>query len=126
MTAVGQDHHKTPLVEIVVRGGTLLVKPVGPSIGQREAPIIEEEVKPFMIRLGSDLDNLVLDLTTVTFMSSMGLGMNRKAFLSVTRIRHVAHVCASSARPQTHTYPCTCTCTCAGARLPPEIGRAHV
>ena len=75
MTAVGQDHHKTPLVEIVVRGGTLLVKPVGPSIGQREAPIIEEEVKPFMVRLGSDLDNLVLDLTSVTFMSSMGLGM---------------------------------------------------
>ena len=75
MTVAGQDHHKTPLVEITSRGGTLLVKPVGPSIGQREAPIIEAEVKPFLTRIGNDLDNLVLDLSTVNFMSSMGLGM---------------------------------------------------
>ncbi|MCH2161912.1 MAG: STAS domain-containing protein [Phycisphaerales bacterium] len=75
MTVAGQDHHKTPLVEIIVRDGTLLVKPAGPSIGQREAPIIEQEVKPFMDRMGGDLKHLVLDLTTVTFMSSMGLGM---------------------------------------------------
>ena len=75
MTPVGQHHHQTQLVEITRRGGTLLVKPAGPSIGQREAPIIQNEVKPFLESIGADLDHLVLDLSGVTFMSSMGLGM---------------------------------------------------
>lgn len=75
MSVANTEHHKTPLVEVTFRNGTLLVKPVGPSIGQREAPIIQDEIKPYIDRAGKDLKHLVLDMSTVTFMSSMGLGM---------------------------------------------------
>ena len=75
MAAVGNEHHKTPLVEVTRRDGILLIKPAGPSIGQREAPIIQDEVQPFIDRMGKDLKHLVLDLSSTTFMSSMGLGM---------------------------------------------------
>ena len=68
-------NHKTPLVELTYRDGVLLIKPEGPSIGQREAPIIQEEAKAFLEEAGKDLKHLVLDMSTVTFMSSMGLGM---------------------------------------------------
>lgn len=69
------DQHSSSLVTITRSGGTLLVKPTGPSVGQREAPIIQEEVKPYVESMGKDLDHLVLDMSTTTFMSSMGLGM---------------------------------------------------
>lgn len=69
------DQHSSSLVSITRQGGTLLVKPVGPSIGQREAPIIQEEVKPYLDAMGKDLKYLVMDMSTTTFMSSMGLGM---------------------------------------------------
>ena len=63
------DQHSSSLVSITRQGGTLLVKPVGPSIGQREAPIIQEEVKPYLDAMGKDLKYLVLDMSTTTFMS---------------------------------------------------------
>ena len=69
------DKHATSLVEITRRNGILLIKPVGPSIGQREAPLIQKEVEPYFKELGSDLKHLVLDMSSTTFMSSMGLGM---------------------------------------------------
>ncbi len=69
------NHHTTSLVEITRRDGVLLVKPAGPSIGQREAPIIQDEVMPYLEEMGKSLDHLVVDLSSVTFMSSMGLGM---------------------------------------------------
>ena len=75
MTPPLPDHHATSLVEITRQGGILLVKPAGPSIGQREAPIIQEAVTPYVDEMGKGLDHLVMDLSTVTFMSSMGLGM---------------------------------------------------
>ena len=69
------DQHSSSLVTITRSGGTLLIKPTGPSVGQREAPIIQEEVKPYVEAMGKDLEHLVLDMSTTTFMSSMGLGM---------------------------------------------------
>ena len=75
MTPPLADHHVTSLVEITRRGGILLVKPTGPSVGQREAPIIQDEVKPYFDEMGKGLDHLVLDMSSTTFMSSMGLGM---------------------------------------------------
>lgn len=53
----------------------LTVKPVGPNIGQRETPIITEEVVPAIKEAGKGLGVLLLDLRDVTFMASMGLGM---------------------------------------------------
>ena len=69
------DQHSSSLVTITRSGGALLIKPTGPSVGQREAPIIQEEVKPYVEAMGKDLEHLVLDMSTTTFMSSMGLGM---------------------------------------------------
>jgi anti-anti-sigma factor len=52
-----------------------MVHPAGPQIGQRESPIINEEVKPFIKKAGKSMKFLVVDASSVTFMSSMGLGM---------------------------------------------------
>jgi anti-anti-sigma factor len=66
---------KTPLVEIQWTSPILMVRPAGPQIGQRESPILNEEVAPFLRQAGKSLKVMVLDLSDVTFMSSMGLGV---------------------------------------------------
>jgi anti-anti-sigma factor len=66
---------KTALVEVQWSSPFLTVRPAGPQIGQRESPIITDEVMPFFRQAGKTLKVLVLDLSDVTFMSSMGLGM---------------------------------------------------
>ena len=43
-------------------------------MGQREAPIIDTDVKGLFELAGDNLKGLVIDLSDVTFMSSMGLG----------------------------------------------------
>lgn len=43
-----------------------------PAVGQREAPIVEEELKT---AAGSANNRLVLDMSAVTVLGSMGLGM---------------------------------------------------
>lgn len=48
---------------------------VGPSIGQREVPIITDLVSAAIADKGAGLEFLVLDLSQVTFMNSMALGM---------------------------------------------------
>jgi anti-anti-sigma factor len=57
--------------------GAVRVKLVGPSIGQREAPIITDIVVPVLTEAARSPGWrwLVLDLSAVTFMNSMGLGM---------------------------------------------------
>ncbi|MSR17720.1 MAG: anti-sigma factor antagonist [Phycisphaerales bacterium] len=76
MTAPAAPTKKsTPLVEIFWDGVIIRVQPAGPNIGQREAPIITQDVEPFIRQAGKDLKFFVLDLTSVQFMSSMGLGM---------------------------------------------------
>lgn len=69
------NHKKTPLVDVKWAEPFLTIRPAGPQIGQRESPIITDEVTPFLKVAGKSLKVLVLDLTDVTFMSSMGLGM---------------------------------------------------
>lgn len=66
-TFVTQTYHNT----------TLTVKLTGPTVGNREAPIITEEVQASIDQLGKDhwLKHLVLDLSEVSFMSSVGLGL---------------------------------------------------
>jgi anti-anti-sigma factor len=48
---------------------------IGPSIGQREVPIITDMVVPAIEQQGKSLKFLVLDLSQITFVNSMGLGM---------------------------------------------------
>lgn len=65
---------KTPLIEIFWNGSILHLRPVGPNVGQREAPEIHDAVNPYFKELGKAIRAMVLDLTDVHFMSSMGLG----------------------------------------------------
>ncbi len=65
----------TPLVEIDWNGTVLILRLAGPNIGQRESPIITEEFAPYFKKHGKGIKHMVLDMTTVNFMSSMGLGM---------------------------------------------------
>jgi anti-anti-sigma factor len=56
-------------------GGMLTVRPVGPVVSQREAPIVAEEVRNVIRRNEALLKCLVIDLSQVTMLGSMGLGM---------------------------------------------------
>ena len=51
------------------------MKFVGPQVGQRESPIISQEVEPYFKEAGKGLKHFIIDLQNVTFMSSMGLGV---------------------------------------------------
>lgn len=65
---------KTHYVEMIWDGTVLIVRPVGPNIGQREAPIMSGDIDPQMKSLGKDMKFMVLDLSGVQFMSSLGIG----------------------------------------------------
>ena len=67
------NRKKTPLVEVAWDRPVVVIKPAGPNIGQRETPIIQEDIGPYL-RLKT-IKYLVLDLSSVSFMSSMGLSM---------------------------------------------------
>jgi anti-anti-sigma factor len=56
------------------KDGVLMVKFVGPSIGQREVPIITEMVAGALSQ-HTVIRWLALDLSDITFINSMGLGM---------------------------------------------------
>ena len=60
---------------ITFEDGILTIKPVGPSVGQREAPIITEDATQQIDGLSNELRALVIDLSDVAMVTSMGLGM---------------------------------------------------
>jgi len=74
MTTESENRVENPILKAQLTGGILTIKPVGPNVGQREAPIIDNDVKPLFAKAGAGLKAVVLDLHDVTFMSSMGLG----------------------------------------------------
>ena len=55
--------------------GTLFIRLIGPSIGAREAPIVQAMTGPAIDDFGSTLKNVILDLTAITYMNSAALGM---------------------------------------------------
>jgi anti-anti-sigma factor len=63
--------------EVTRQSGVLRARLIGPSIGQREAPIITDIVLQAMTEAAAagGWSWLVLDLSSITFMNSMGLGM---------------------------------------------------
>jgi len=90
MTAA--DQTTSLFASIAHTAGRLLVRLTGPAIGQREVPIITEIVAPAIekaatgtpvmstagggsIALGGGLQWVVLDMSQVTFLNSMALGM---------------------------------------------------
>ena len=62
-------------VRLATTGGTLTATMVGPSIRERDASIIGAEVTSAIKAASPGLRWLVLDMTAVEFMPSMGLGM---------------------------------------------------
>ena len=68
---------KSTFAHQVFENSTLTVKLSGPTVGNREAPIISEEVLGSIDALGKGrwLKNVVVDLSDVSFMSSVGLGL---------------------------------------------------
>lgn len=68
---------KSTFVHCFTRRGHLIAQVLSPSVGQREVPIIAAEVGDAMQALGDYAKgrNFVLDLSRVTALSSMGLGM---------------------------------------------------
>jgi anti-anti-sigma factor len=74
VSTASQDQVDNPILSAELQGSVVLLKPKGPNVGQREAPIIDNDVKPLLAKAGDGLKGLILDLHDVTFMSSMGLG----------------------------------------------------
>ena len=74
MSIDSDNRVENPILKAELNGTILTVRPAGPNVGQREAPIIDNDVKPLLAKAGAGLKGLVLDLHDVTFMSSMGLG----------------------------------------------------
>ena len=74
MAGSSDNQISNPIVHAELSAFVLRIKPAGPNVGQREAPIIDKDVKPLLAAAGEHLKGLVLDLSDVTFMSSMGLG----------------------------------------------------
>jgi anti-sigma B factor antagonist len=62
-------------VRIEQHHGVLTAQPIGPAIAEREATIIDAEIAEAMSQVGDGLAAVVLDLSRVTFISSMGLSM---------------------------------------------------
>jgi len=58
-----------------VKGGVVVIRPHGPTLGQREAAILNAEMRPVVDNLGLRLRALVIDLTDVQMMASFGLGV---------------------------------------------------
>ncbi len=58
-----------------VKGGVLVIRPNGPNLGQREAAILNGEVRPMIDGLGKRLRSLVIDFSDVQAMASFGLGV---------------------------------------------------
>ncbi len=62
-------------VQLDERSGVLRARVVVPNIGQREATVIQDALADALDQASSSLRCLMLDLSSVSFMNSMGLGM---------------------------------------------------
>jgi anti-anti-sigma factor len=62
-------------VSITSRAGALVAQPVGPALAEREASIVDSEVMAALQSAKPAPTALVLDLSRLTFISSLGLSM---------------------------------------------------
>jgi len=90
---IGRSGRGQPQILLIeFRNGVLTVRFVGPSLGQREAPIASGELTEALQRHRSRITKLVLDLSHVQTMASLGLGLCIDA--RNTAISHGAEVVA--------------------------------
>ncbi len=66
---------KTQFVTISGNNGVVFVTPAGPTIGERESNIIRDDVSHALEPLTGAISHLVLDMSMIDFMSSVGIGM---------------------------------------------------
>lgn len=71
----GQDNDAPQFVFFSASDDVLTARLNGPSIGEREVPIINTEINDILRTFGPRIQRLVLDLSDVRVMSSMALGM---------------------------------------------------
>ena len=62
-------------VSISWKPSGMVARVIAPSIGQREAPIVETEILDALNEASKSIKWLVIDLSAVSVLSSMGLGM---------------------------------------------------
>ena len=62
-------------VSLTVNEGVLTARPTGPTLGQREAPIVAEDINAAIDAVAARLRLFVLDLSDIQMMPSFGLGM---------------------------------------------------
>ena len=74
------------LVEMTSGDGVLKATMATPAIGSQEASEIDRTIIAGIKRLGESMRFLVLDLTGVTFMNSMGLGMIIPGLMAERRV----------------------------------------
>jgi anti-anti-sigma factor len=67
--------HNSPAANVEMRGGSLTVVVTASQVGSAEAPKIQAVALPAMERMGKSLRVFVLDVSAVTYMNSMGLGV---------------------------------------------------
>ena len=67
--------HRAQYVSISRTPTAVIARVVTPAIGQREAPIVETEILDALVDSPSSSKWLVMDLSAVSVLSSMGLGM---------------------------------------------------
>jgi anti-anti-sigma factor len=66
---------KTPFARIAFKDGILNVRPAGPQLGEREATVLCRELNDALDAVGRRLRILLLDLSDVQMMTSVGLGL---------------------------------------------------
>jgi anti-anti-sigma factor len=70
-----EDEDRALFVRCTVSNSHVIARIVTPSIGQRESPIITNQVSATLNEVGSELRSLVIDFTEVGYINSMGIGM---------------------------------------------------
>ena len=70
-----ESRTRAQYVSISWKPSAMIARVVAPSIGQREAPIVETEILDALNEAPDTKKWLVIDLSAVSVLSSMGLGM---------------------------------------------------
>jgi len=65
----------SPFVHIRYRKGVMVLRFTGPKLGQRESGIVADECRRAIAGHGTDLRHVVIDLSDIRSMASLGLGL---------------------------------------------------
>jgi hypothetical protein len=66
---------RSQFVTFTIRDTQLTAHLVGPAVGEREVPIVRQEIDAIVRALGPRIERLVIDVAAITRLSSMALGM---------------------------------------------------